>query len=94
MEVFGERLRCYQIAPVLNSPKSRSDAAGRQDNGSSQGTLIWMHRGSRGGILMLELIIIVLVVLWLLGFFGRRGGNFIHLLLVVALILLIVRFVR
>ncbi len=43
---------------------------------------------------MLELIIIGLIVLWLLGFFGRRGGNFIHLLLLVALVLIIVRFVR
>jgi hypothetical protein len=43
---------------------------------------------------MLELIIIVLLALWLLGFFGRRGGNFIHLLLVVALILILVRFLR
>ncbi len=43
---------------------------------------------------MLELIIIVLVALWLLGFFGHRGGNFIHLLLLVALILLVVRFLR
>ncbi len=43
---------------------------------------------------MLELIIIALVVLWLLGFFGRRGGNLIHLLLVVALILILIRFLR
>jgi hypothetical protein len=43
---------------------------------------------------VLELIIIVLLALWLLGLFGRRGGNFIHLLLVIALILILVRFVR
>ncbi len=43
---------------------------------------------------MLELIIIVLIGLWLLGFFGRRGGNFIHLLLVVALILILIRFLQ
>ena len=43
---------------------------------------------------MLELIIIVFLALWLLGFFGRRGGNLMHLLLVVALILIVIRFLR
>lgn len=43
---------------------------------------------------MLELIIIVLLALWLLGFFGRRGGSLIHLLLAVALILIIIRFLH
>jgi hypothetical protein len=30
---------------------------------------------------MLELLILILLVLWLLGYFGRYGGNLIHLLL-------------
>jgi hypothetical protein len=43
---------------------------------------------------VLDLIIVVLLILWLLGFFGRRGGNLIHVLLAVALILILVRFLR
>jgi hypothetical protein len=43
---------------------------------------------------VLELIIIMLPALWLLGLFGRRGGNLIHLVLVVAIILIVLRFVR
>jgi hypothetical protein len=38
---------------------------------------------------MLWTIIAILVVLWLLGFIGGVGGNFIHLLLVIAAVVLI-----
>ena len=38
---------------------------------------------------MLWTILVILLVLWLLGFIGHVGGNFIHLLLVVAAIVLI-----
>jgi len=40
---------------------------------------------------VLDIIIVVLVVLWLGGYFGHIGGNFIHVLLVIAAIMLLVR---
>lgn len=38
---------------------------------------------------MLWTIVVILLILWLLGFLGSFGGNFIHALVVVAVIILI-----
>lgn len=42
---------------------------------------------------MLLTIAAILVVLWLLGFMGQVGGDFIHLLLVIGIIVVIYHFV-
>jgi hypothetical protein len=109
LEVFGVRNGYYQIAAVLRrcriSPRAclkrgplfALEIRGRRpDSGNAlvRPSLFSLQENAKGDRPLLELIIIVLLVLWLLGLFGRRGGNFIHLLLVVALILILVRFLR
>lgn len=39
---------------------------------------------------MLWTIVVVLGILWLFGYLGHVGGNFIHLVLVIAVIVLVI----